>query len=501
MASISKKLLKKIDKHVKTKRHEACVKNAKVAASELTEQAFSVQNRRFEELHANQIAATEKVFRVAYLCAKENLSFAKHAEIISCHQLNGTDMGSLLYSPVTCQEIINHISSELKEALVNYIITSGTKFSIMIDESTSVSAKCCLVIYIRLVFDDEVTNYFFDLVEIEQKDGKSIANGIVKALTDNGLSANVLKEALIGFASDGASAMTGIYSGATKHLQEILDVKLCTFHCMAHRLELAVNGVVKNISAASHFRMLCEEFHNIYVHSTKRQVLLQSAAKELSLQILKIGRVFDVRWLMSTCSAVNAIWRDLAALQSHMDFLSKDGSTAVKDRAKFSGLHRKLQTWKVVAELGLMRDAVHELSRDSSVLTVGVHLEVLLRALTAMKEICGSTLRVIVDALTESNHSDETQSDSPLLTIPGTQATIRNPSEKEAAGFETFRKQFLQGLVDNIRKWFPDGLLKTVQVLDCTTWPEDDVNRALYGDLEVMELVTTVNLEVIIFFT
>ena len=101
MASISKKLLKKIDKHVKTKRHEACVKNAKVAASELTEQAFSVQNRRFEELHANQIAATEKVFRVAYLCAKENLSFAKHAEIISCHQLNGTDMGSLLYSPVT----------------------------------------------------------------------------------------------------------------------------------------------------------------------------------------------------------------------------------------------------------------------------------------------------------------------------------------------------------------------------------------------------------------
>jgi len=62
--------------------------------------------------------------------------------------------------------------------------------------------------------------------------------------------------------------------------------------------------------------------------------------------------VFDVRWLMSSYSAIHAIWRDLAPLQSHMACLSTDGATAAKDRAKFVGLHRKLQTWKVVAELG-----------------------------------------------------------------------------------------------------------------------------------------------------
>ena len=62
--------------------------------------------------------------------------------------------------------------------------------------------------------------------------------------------------------------------------------------------------------------------------------------------------------------------------------------------------------------------------------------------------------------------------------------------------FDMFRKRVLQGLVDNIRGRFPDRLLKTVQVLDYTTWPDDDVNRALYGDRELMELATTVNLEV-----
>jgi len=501
-ASTSKKLLKKLDKHTKTKRHAACVKSAKIAASAPTEQAFTIQNRRFEELHADQISATEKVFRVAYLCAKQNLPFAKHAKIIACHQLNGAEMGSLLYSAVTCQEIVKHISSEMKEALISYIITSGTKFSTMIDESTSVSTKCCLVIYIRLLFEDEVTNYFFDLVEVAEKDGRSIANCIIQTLTDNGLSVDMLKKHLIGFASDGASAMIGKYSGAATLLQQILGVKCCAFHCMAHRLELAVNSVVKNITAVSHFRMLCEEFHNIYAHSTKRLVQLQSAAKELSLQIFKIGRVFDVRWLMSTYSAVDAIWRDLAPLQSHMAFLSGDGYTAAKDKAKFSGLHRKLQTWKVIAELGLMRDALRELSRfslhlqhrDTTVLTVGDHLEVLLRALAAMQEICGSSLKVVVDALPESDHSDE--SESQLLPLVGMEAAVKNPSRKEVTDFGSFRKQFLQGLVDNIKERFPDKLLKTVQVLDCTTWPEDDINRALYGDIEVMELATTVNLEV-----
>ena len=73
----TKKLLTKTDKHVKSKRHKACVKNAKVTELAVGEQAFAVHNQRFEELHANQISATEKVFRVAYLCAKENLAFAK----------------------------------------------------------------------------------------------------------------------------------------------------------------------------------------------------------------------------------------------------------------------------------------------------------------------------------------------------------------------------------------------------------------------------------------
>jgi hypothetical protein len=125
-----------------------------------------------------------------------------------------------------------------------------------------------------------------------------------------------LQTKLIGFASDGASALRGIYSGAATCLEQLIGVKFISFHCMAHRLELAVHGVVKSVNSVSHFKMLCDKFHNIYSHSTKRLLELNTIAKELSTQILKLGKVFDVRWLMSTHNAVNALWIDVPALQN-----------------------------------------------------------------------------------------------------------------------------------------------------------------------------------------
>ena len=103
---------------------------------------------------------------------------------------------------------------------------------------------------------------------------KVVCSCIIQTLADCVLSIELLKKSIIGFASDGASAMRGIYSGMATCLQDILGVQFCPFHCMAHRLELAVNSVVKNITTVSHFRMLCDEFHNMDAYSPKRLVQL-----------------------------------------------------------------------------------------------------------------------------------------------------------------------------------------------------------------------------------
>jgi len=187
----------------------------------------------------------------------------------------------------------------MKHVLVEYIVQSGSKFSVMVDESTTVSSKCTLIVYVRLEYDGEVTNYFWDLVELKDKTGGGIAVAIKRTLIDNGLTEEIIKHKLIGFGSDGASAMLGLYSGAAVKLKQLLGIDFKTFHCMAHRLELAVHGVIKTMNTLSHFRYFCDEFYHFYAHSSKRLVELETCAKELSTELLKIGKVFDVRWLMS----------------------------------------------------------------------------------------------------------------------------------------------------------------------------------------------------------
>lgn len=169
---------------------------------------------------------------------KDNMSFVKHPTISGCHELNGVNMGSLLYSLITCHEIITHTAAEMRKELVNHIIRSGSKFSILVDESTTVSSKSDLTVYIRLLFDDEITNYFLEIIDWPDKTGHGIAEIIFNTLLSLGLTNITLKNNLIGFASDGASSMRGLYSGAVKHLEEMIGNKLISFHCMTHRLEL-----------------------------------------------------------------------------------------------------------------------------------------------------------------------------------------------------------------------------------------------------------------------
>jgi hypothetical protein len=454
VAETQKKLLKKIEKHAKSTRHHTAVKNNRISQQEQINGAIAAQASRFELVNAQKIDATEKIFRVAYFCAKENMAFAKHPKIIQCHVLNGIDMGTLLYSRIACHDILMHTALGLRKDLVDYLISSNKKISIMVDESTTLSVKCALVIYIRTTFDDEVTNYFLTLVELQDKTGRGIAECILAATTDCGLSNGYLQSNLIGFCSDGASSMIGRHSGAAVCLQEILGVQLVSIHCMAHRLELAAHSVVKSINSVSHFKILCEEFHNVYAQSTKRLLELEVAARDLSQEILKIGKVFDVRWLMSSYSAVRALWIDLAPLQLHMARLADDANLSGKDKARFKGLKLQLRSWHIIAEIALMKDALENLShfslylqqRDANILNVGDHLTILIRTLTSMKTECGRALKLPMTALTENLDVDDDDNTDLVAVIHGSNVAMRKPSLRDREMFDAFRKQFLQGL-------------------------------------------------------
>jgi hypothetical protein len=114
---------------------------------------------------------------------------------------------------------------------------------------------------------------------------------------------------------------------------------------MAHRLELAIKNCVDTVNAVSRFRMFVDELYKVFSMSPKNQRGIESVAQDVSVQLLKVQEFFDVRWVFSSFIAVKAILRNYEALFAFFTLCSSDSSRSTKERSKFSGLAKQLQSW------------------------------------------------------------------------------------------------------------------------------------------------------------
>ena len=216
-----KTLLNKIDKHARSQTHAVSIHIKQQALKSELEEAVQKAHTVWEEVNAEKIDATCKVFCSAYLCAKEELAFTKHSAIMKLQELNGHTKAAMLYSHHSCANILKHVAQEMKAELSSYLKQSMHPFSIMIDETTTLSTKSALIVFIRTQVNDIVCNFFYDLIELSDgSTGVQLANAVLNCFSDLGES--TLRR-LIGFASDGASVMTGRYEGAVAHLKESLE--------------------------------------------------------------------------------------------------------------------------------------------------------------------------------------------------------------------------------------------------------------------------------------
>lgn len=112
----------------------------------------------FEHMSETVINSNMRIFQTAYCLAKHHRPFLQFEELIKLQKINGLDMGSSLHSRITASRIINVIAKEMRQRLITHLIESNSKFTIMIDESTTLSTKCTLILYILLNFDSEIPN-------------------------------------------------------------------------------------------------------------------------------------------------------------------------------------------------------------------------------------------------------------------------------------------------------------------------------------------------------
>uniref|UniRef100_A0AAQ4R3J4 DUF4371 domain-containing protein n=1 Tax=Gasterosteus aculeatus aculeatus TaxID=481459 RepID=A0AAQ4R3J4_GASAC len=297
-----------------------------------------------------------------YFMAKKNRPFTDYHELVVLQQENGLDMGITLHSRYTAKNIIDHTTDEMRKKILNHIVTEDQRFSVLIDESTTLSNKTALVVYLRSIISEVPTVIFLDLVEMESQSAENITKSLLQCLQTWGMDEDFIKENFIAFASDGASAMLDRKSGVAARLQ-LLYPHLIVWHCLNHRLESAVGDTVKHTNNVNHFKSFLDKLYTLYHRSPKNCLELAEHAQQLEVNLQNIERVLDVRWAASSFRTVKV--------------------------AMYRGLMTKMEQEEFLCDLALMYDTLEEISHLS--LNLQVRGMTLTRADTLMRR----TIRIV----------------------------------------------------------------------------------------------------------
>jgi len=207
-------LRKKIYEHSNSKGHKQAAEVLQVSQEQLLKTIVSEQQTGCH-------LATCNVFRTAYYIAKNDRPYTDFTELLLLQQLNGVKIGRVLHSKTVCVDIIDEISSEMKKNVLKTLVVGRVPFSIMIDESTSLGQKTCLIVYIRCSVDKscEPISFFLDILELSETNASGLCDALLSCLFKHGFDSLYMHECWVGIGTDGASVMLGRKSGVVTQLQ------------------------------------------------------------------------------------------------------------------------------------------------------------------------------------------------------------------------------------------------------------------------------------------
>uniref|UniRef100_A0A3B3CBF3 DUF4371 domain-containing protein n=1 Tax=Oryzias melastigma TaxID=30732 RepID=A0A3B3CBF3_ORYME len=247
---------------------------------------------------------TARVFRTVY-----NKPFTDFESLIDLQETNSINMGRVLHS-------------KTKEIMTK-IIQNRSKITVLADESTNVGNKSMFIVFVKVSLDGAMEPIVFplDLVDLDSLCAAHIKEKLINCLLKNGFTMQLLQELLIGFCSDGASVMLGVKSGVGKLLKDDFP-SFFLWHCLNHRLELAVAQALNKTGGTKDFQAFLDSIYSLHSQSPKNMRELNECAHNLHITLKRIGRVFSVRWVASSWRAVNAVWQSYSALAQHFQKFS-----------------------------------------------------------------------------------------------------------------------------------------------------------------------------------
>ncbi|XP_047123030.1 E3 SUMO-protein ligase KIAA1586-like [Hydra vulgaris] len=245
----------------------------------IVQQASLRKKTCIDKINEKFISSTTRIFNTVYSLAKRNFPFSDIESVIELQVKNRLDMGTGLHSRHSATSTISS-----KSTLIVFI---------KVESSTVASSEISPVVFV-------------DIAELDAQDANTIFQSLLGLLLAVGFDTNDLKLNLIGYCSDGASVMLGCKSGVSVRIKEMFP-NVIIWHCLNHRLQLVLDDSIKDIKQVNHFKVLMDKRYYIFHQSNKNQKELNDISQELSLDIIKIGRVLGTRWAACYLMLFNAL--------------------------------------------------------------------------------------------------------------------------------------------------------------------------------------------------
>ncbi|CAG8664567.1 11178_t:CDS:1, partial [Dentiscutata heterogama] len=254
-----------------------------------------------------------------YFAAKKYLALSVYPDLyqfIDFHQKNSEvmklcDMPEVLQLPshlsknlpLESNEYGSHLSDtsakDIEEAIVYVIekalyeeIRSSVNWSVMIDETNSITDEKHLAIVSRhMVYNVPVTQYL-GIINLDELNAEAITLDLKNFFIAKGLE---IKN-LLHFCSDGAATLIGKKTGVVKRFQEI-NPFITSVHCIAHRLHLAGKDAAKHVPYFNHYETCIKRLYTYFSSSYQRMQNLRMVQDILEDPQLTILNIVNTRWL------------------------------------------------------------------------------------------------------------------------------------------------------------------------------------------------------------
>ena len=250
------------------------------------------------------------------------------------------------------------------------------------DESTDISVSSNMVVYVYFLEGGELQVEFLELAKLKGGKAVDVVAGLIDVLSTK--ERGNLVDKLVTLGTDGCSTMMGAKGGVGKLLREKCPF-LLQFHCMAHKLMLAVAAAFDDDEVYEVDRLLSAIYGQFKYSSKKRERLDEihaelsaRAGDEVKAKLRSIKRHVRTRWLSrgeSIQSVLDCLEEAVTFILDEMSLKADDvdgdsGFTAAgkKSAMKPPELKGKVLEFKVIALLHFLGDVTELLNIVSKTL-------------------------------------------------------------------------------------------------------------------------------------